>query len=620
MENSEKTKYDGNHILKKMYDSVKSKHDTTDPEDANKHLHAELITAYATSVYGVMNKIVVPTPLFRVNYEEGNLGIEDNFGFAQVPSDTAVDINALDLLLACQIRGIPLLLKGDTGIGKTHTTEAFYETVLDGKGQFISMRLNDNSMGGNDILIPFKERYKDTSEMRKSRVDKKATKSCAAMFIDEVNLAINPSAVMAVEDGKINIGATQDKLGPYVPAIDDNGMYFDEKRMKTSLVFAMNPAGDKFAGTSNLSAALENRAIIYYFPNSVCSTGATFWLPEGIKDGHEKFMNAMAERISKQLGLDKKELEKELEENWLDVYSYMIDPKKSEKNPLHSAMEFDDLMGFLISIDQTKNPTLRDLLESEEKISKAWNSKLGKKYGVNFNLTGGINENVTTNKYSDLVLNSMREPLEPRDKAQIKRVADAVMTIRQLKEVFCEDNPLEAYLNLDTIEDSHTKGYLTLEDFASAYTFLVKSKRTVEELEVAELVNNSVNTYIELEEAFSRAQEIPLTEKFVSTDVRRGIKNMAVTQALFEAIELSKENNSYNNFSEYIIKGLSKQINILNSVNSASSPTIGKVMIGKISSDLSTLAGFIHQYHQKIDAKAEDIETPKDIFSVSGRA
>ena len=78
------------HTLEKIMDSMGKKFD----EDV---MHTAMLLSYAESIYGVVRKDCLPSPLYRVGYDETNakVALEETQGYSQVPKKNALDISML---------------------------------------------------------------------------------------------------------------------------------------------------------------------------------------------------------------------------------------------------------------------------------------------------------------------------------------------------------------------------------------------------------------------------------------------------------------------------------------------------------------------------------------------
>src|SRR3989338_7532923 len=104
------------HTLEKIKSALKGKFD----ED---RVHTALFLSYALSVDKIINMTCVTSPLYSFNYDEktNNLGMEELYGLSLPPEDGELTISLEDLIYCCNIRDIPGLLEGETGVGKTFT-------------------------------------------------------------------------------------------------------------------------------------------------------------------------------------------------------------------------------------------------------------------------------------------------------------------------------------------------------------------------------------------------------------------------------------------------------------------------------------------------------------------
>jgi hypothetical protein len=117
------------------------------------------------------------------------------------------------------------------------------------------------------------------------------------------------------------------------------------------------------------------------------------------------------------------------------------------------------------------------------------------------------------------------------------------------------------------------------------------------------LVNQLVDAYVALEQAFDKAQDIPSKNAFKSTDITRGIKNRAFTQAIYSTIRESKAKQEKTDYAELLVQGLDDEIGRIKGIAASTSPTYSTLFMGRCIADLSTLAGFIDQYKNEINSK-----------------
>ena len=121
-----------------------------------KRLHAAAMLAMVEATYAVVNQMTMPTPLYRLTYDEANhhLQFELLGGVSPVPAPNSLDVGLLDVLIAGAFREkIPVGLEGITGVGKTFTVEQFMKTVLP-KENYRMLRLNANM---SNVLQPYTE-------------------------------------------------------------------------------------------------------------------------------------------------------------------------------------------------------------------------------------------------------------------------------------------------------------------------------------------------------------------------------------------------------------------------------------------------------------------------------
>jgi hypothetical protein len=369
------------------------------------------------------------------------------------------------------------------------------------------------------------------------------------------------------------------------------------------LVSAMNPSDDpKFKTMGRLDAALENRFLVIWFPNIAKATGASLWLPKPDEKCHDEFLHRLSKNIEQYTGINAEEVYGGLKEDWMSVYTFITDSKKMEKNQLHSALEFDDLASIVLAGGLDKS------LEAENRISEDWAKRLGGKYGSNFGYSKTISKNNDTDR-ADTIAKTLREDLFARDQVYVKKIADSIKIIREIKGSFSKEDPLQAYLDLQKREGNNVRNAVTIEDVACGYLFLTRSKSTNREVNAMPLVNQLVDAYVALEQAFDKAQDIPSKNAFSSTDITRGIKNRAFSQAINYSIRTSKAqqekagNPEKAGYAELLINYLDDEIGRIKGIANSTSPTYSTLFMGRCIADLSTLAGFIDQYKDEINSK-----------------
>ena len=101
-------------------------------EDQDEKMNAAMFLAFYKAAQNVVGRGVLSTPLIGVSYDSAShhLELEDFEGIAMDFDDDQYVITTFDMIFACHARDMPLIFEGDTGVGKTKTTEAYLDTIL----------------------------------------------------------------------------------------------------------------------------------------------------------------------------------------------------------------------------------------------------------------------------------------------------------------------------------------------------------------------------------------------------------------------------------------------------------------------------------------------------------
>ena len=247
-------------------------------------IHTALLLAYSQSIYDVVRVDGVPSPLYRIEYDETNnvISMEETSGKSLVPHDNALDINLEDEILCCNLRDIPLLLEGETGIGKTYAAMKYVSTVFD-KENYFSHRLSANVFL-NNLFSHFQE-GKMINGMPVISAKTDIIEKTAAGIVDEINRG-DSNETLQLFDNEMNLGGQIYKLGIPIPelVVDEKTKEYKEKSgrlKKLLLITAQNPANvddAKFTQTMQLDAAVDNRLLKSYVGNAAPSAGTSLSL------------------------------------------------------------------------------------------------------------------------------------------------------------------------------------------------------------------------------------------------------------------------------------------------------------------------------------------------------
>lgn len=546
-------------------------------------MHTAMLLSYAQAVYGIIRKIAAPSPLFRLIYDERNnsVSLEETEGSSYVPKQEIIDINDLDMILIGNLRDIPVLFEGETGVGKTFISQAFMRTVFP-KESYISLRLSGSTFL-NNVFQPFLE-GKIEQGMPVTRIKQSAIDSIAAMLVDEINRG-DPQNILQLLDNELYNAGVFVKLGLRIPKLDDKGaLTITDKRKKLVIVSAQNPAVTaeaKFTGTIELDAAVDNRLLKIYSGNAANSVGSAVWLTEGVHNSFDTFLESFSYLSANYLGLNKKEFEN-IKNDWLAMYTWITNSSRTDKPILYSALELTDIMVTILSGD------LLNKHKYEKKIIRDWNSRLNLS-NLNISLKeDDIKETEKVKKIHEITA-TFKVPIIFRDVVQIKKLADVLSTLKNIRDALNEQNSVKAYIDMDK--------FVSVQEIASAAALLVKSKQLPKSIPATPLVNEILLQYTSLTEKY--LEDIGyMPAKFNRKDPNVGIKRVALIKAIKESMK--GELTTYSKPTGHLIYKLAEEMNTIIRYSSATDE-IRSILISKIVADLLTLAGFLSQNEVDID-------------------
>ncbi|MBM3199855.1 hypothetical protein FJZ53_02870 [Candidatus Woesearchaeota archaeon] len=555
------------HTLEKIADSLGKNFD-------EEKVHTALLLAYSSSIYSVISKDCTPCPTYRVSYDKVNVKVsmEETSGFSLASQDDALDISVVDEIFCCNIRGIPLLLEGETGIGKTYAAAKYLSTLLS-KDNYFSHRLSANAFV-NNLFSHFQE-GKMVNGMPVIEANVEKIENSAGCIEDEINRG-DPNETLQLFDNEMHLGGVIYKLGIPVPELA-KGVYNPKSgKIKDLLIItAQNPAGiddAKFTGTMQLDAAVDNRLLKVNVGNSAPSAGSTPWLCSKNNKPHEKFLEKFAKKASKYLGVEEAVFSN-LSEDWLSTYAWISEASRTDKPILYSAMEVADFMIAVFSGNLIK------YYDYEKRVVNDWNSLL--KNGVKLN--NSLQETETVKKIQEVV-NSFKVPIIFRDTMQIKKVADVLATLNNIKTSLKSKNPVDTYLN--------TERYVTAREVSEATSLLARNKQKANSQSPINAVNEILAQYVQLSREYMKDANC-LSTTFDLLDPNAGIKKVAVFKALKETLQGSKT-------VDRLVKEVSEHAKILINKTS-SSEDLKNVLIARSVGDLMTLCGFLSQYKPEIE-------------------
>lgn len=546
-------------------------------EEKEEALHTALLLAFYRAAQSVVSKEAIIPVFYGITYDRNTRQIRfgNHNGKAPVPSKDRTDVNGLDLIIAATLRGgMPLLLEGDTGTGKTLITEKYLAAILE-RENYVTMTLSQNQFANNP-LQPFTK--KDPNDVTKTHIDKDALQRIVALFVDELNRG-STQTLLQLAYGRVSIGGEFGEVGIPVPELTEQGVRYDESGRVKKLLFlgAQNPSQQKdatFTGAMQLDAALSNRLLTVDFPILTKSAGASIMVIEGSNGLHNKFLESVAQYLERAFGT--KVDRGRLKEQWLSAYAYITDPKRTDKAFLKSSLEFADMLAIALAGDMSAT------YEQEKAMTAEWDASLAPTVRANFSL-GQSKLDATNQAIQRLeeIVGTFEKTAMPRDLAKIETVADIFSTVRNIKAAFATQNPVQTY--------SEKAGYVTVEDIAAAATLVAKSKQFKQTADPITLVNSVLTEYTALvEEASARitGNRIP----FDSNDPYAGIISYTFAKA-WSAARNHKD----------LVQKLSEYAAVLKGMQTGTSE-LRKLIMGRAVGDLATLSGFVVDNAAEVDS------------------
>jgi hypothetical protein len=535
-------------------------------------IHSGLLLAHAQTVYDVMRRTTVPTPLYRITYDDANVNIDlrECDGKSLVPMSNALDIDALDVVMVGSLRGMPVLFEGETGTGKTYVSNGFLNTVFP-KDSTFSLRMSGGMY--ESIQRPFLKGSRDAGGMPKSVVDQDIIDRTAGMLIDEPNRG-DPDELLQLLDNSIFHDGQYYKLGLQIPEICKDGTVKDSgARKKVDITSAINPANAKYSGTVELDAAVDNRFLRLPYGNSSTSAGSTLWLSDkGVKN-FEVFMKKFPERASKNIGVSE-EAFSDLRKDWLSTYAYITDPSRTDKSTLYSGIELSDYMIHIMS------GNLPGSFEYEKETANSWNAKLNAGLETKEKLT----DTVGVKNIQNLV-DTFKVPIIFRDVDQIKKLSDVVTTLENLREAFADKDPVKSYMKMPK--------YISAKEVAMGSLLLARNKQKQGSALPTGIINEVLTNYTSLAGQYQKDLQDMKGDKFYADDPNGGIKKLAIVKGIRKTVGAKGG-------SDMFIKELVDNTKILKGYMTATGDVKNSLVMRGVA-DLMTLAGFVKQYESDID-------------------
>jgi hypothetical protein len=552
------------HTLEKLL------HEVPDEE----RLHSALLLAYINSVYRVLAAFSVPAPLYRLLYDESANHIEmiETQGNSQVPCDGALDIGALDIAVISNLRDIPVLFEGETGVGKTYVTQSFLRTLFP-RDSTVSLRLSGNTFL-NNIFQPFLEGRIENG-MPVTQIKMQAVESIAGMFVDEINRG-DPQNVLQFLDNELYNAGQFVRLGIRIPQIHDGQVSFGRRRKKLAILTAQNPPGTadaKFASTLELDAAVDNRLLKINFGNAANSAGTTLWLAEEPADPHQAFLTAFSDLSCRYLGLGP-DLLATLPQDWLTLYAWIADPWWTDKPILYSGLELADLMICVLG------GNLVQTYGYERQVCHDWCGRLGMGTPKDMDLA-----ETERGKKIQQAIATFRVPVIYRDIVQIKKLADVLATLQTIKDASRTPDPVQAYLK--------ARRLVTVREVAGAAALMTRNKQVSGSASAVPVINEVLVQYTALA---ATAQSVTkyARSQFDSQDENAGIKKLILAKALRDTLAAGKG-------TLFLRKSITDMLHRLRNAFSATED-VRNVLLMRILADLLTFCGFVTEHEAEVDA------------------
>jgi len=245
----------------------------------------ELRKHFVDSLYNTLEGVISPTPYMEIT-DGDTVDVKFLNGKGRLPSKNSTEVTVLDLDTASLFfDDFHLLYEGETGVGKTYTSDALFGAIFGADGHH-TVRLSGGVLGGS-VLDPFTTTTLENG-LPKTVIDPEKCAHYGAIFIDEINRG-DPNEVFQVVDGVIHDSSgNRGYLRVPIPGTD--------RFKKLAIISAMNPADAQHNAATSLDIAGENRFLKFRFPNGV-SEAASSQLEKRLEEGlHEKFWDEFRTR------------------------------------------------------------------------------------------------------------------------------------------------------------------------------------------------------------------------------------------------------------------------------------------------------------------------------------
>ena len=542
---------------------------TDDPS----RVQAALILSTFSALHTSVNDQILAAPLLSIHYNEKDrkLSFPHHDGMAVLESEDTISVSALDSIIACHLRDVPLILEGETGCGKTITTETYLEALLPQESSvFISL---GHQSFTDSPKSPF-EKTELEQGMPVTHPDWDSMRRVAAEYVDELNLG-NPKDLLQLSHGRIITSRGRGTAGILIPTYEKKaGVRFDDTRIKRLWVAgSQNPPRTRDAQFSGqeLTASMKNRFLVLQFPKIMHSAGSTMWLAEKKGNPHEEFLDEFRNHYRR---ITKVEAPLNLAEDWLSLYAFAYDPESTEKAIIQSSLEFGDALMSVFT------PDIPAWYSCEKQVAKANSQYLPVNVAKSYRIPSNLDLTQEVQKIQE-VSGLFTKPLTERDNAAVKNLADLLSTVRGIKRAFTTDDPLESYLS-----DSQ---YITLVDVAAAGTLLARNKQMDGKADPLKVVNATIVAYTTLVDKLASRLGIKGYAGFDITDTKTGLRHFIYTGALRDS-----------STADEMVIGMAHDLEELSKVTP--NDAISRMITARVVSDIGTAAHFLLGNRRSIDA------------------
>jgi hypothetical protein len=225
--------------------------------------HKELRKKFIGTLYNALDGVVSPTPYMEIA-EGTNIDVKFLNGKARLPMPNTTEVTVLDINVASLFfDDFHILYEGVTGVGKTYTSDALFDTIYGPDGHY-TIRLSGGVLGSS-ALEPFTTTTL-VNGIPKTRIDPEKCQKYGALFIDEINRG-DSQEVFQVIDGRVHVNGDTGYLR--VPILGT------DRYKGLAIIAAMNPADAQHSSALELDIAGENRFLKFRFPNGVAEAASS---------------------------------------------------------------------------------------------------------------------------------------------------------------------------------------------------------------------------------------------------------------------------------------------------------------------------------------------------------